>query len=238
MFEYLILAHSDSETRSIFYEIFTNLGYKVTTVITYREVLDSLKKERPEYVIIDPKISDMTCETLLEKIKEIDSAIKVIILERDKNKLEFTQDILKLLKTQQAPSAARKDIKGLQLKANILVVDDEKECAELIKIHLSKKGYNVDTALTGEEAILKVEIAKPDIVFLDVHLPGMDGIVVLKTIKSIDNSIIVIMATAMVDDTVIQEAMKLGADGYLIKPFNLSKLEETILNNVINKRLP
>jgi CheY-like chemotaxis protein len=237
MFEYLILAHSDSETRSIFYEIFTNLGYKVTTVITYREVLDSLRKERPDYVIVDPAISDMPTDTLLEKIKATDADIKVVILERDKNRLQFTQDILKLLKSQQSPLEPKKQPTGIQFKANILVVDDEKECAELIKAHLSKKGYTVDTALTGEEAILKVETAKPDIVFLDVYLPGMDGIVVLKNIKNIDKSIIVIMATALADDTVIQEALKLGADGYLIKPFNLLKLEETIFNSVIVKRI-
>jgi DNA-binding response OmpR family regulator len=143
----------------------------------------------------------------------------------------------RLFKSQQSPLAPQKQPTGIQFKANILVVDDEKECAELIKAHLSKKGYTVDTALTGEEAILKVETAKPDIVFLDVYLPGMDGIVVLKSIKNIDKSIIVIMATAMADDTIIQEALKLGADGYLIKPFNLLKLEETIFNNVIVKRI-
>ena len=103
----------------------------------------------------------------------------------------------------------------------------------MIQSHLSKKGYSVTTAFSGEEAIFKIETSKPDIVFLDICLPEMDGIIVLKKIKNIDQSIIVIMTTAVEDDKVIEEAMELGANGYLVKPFNLSKLEETILINVI-----
>lgn len=237
MFEYIILLYNDIEIRSILYEILTDLGYKITTVLTYKELLETLKRERPDYIILDATISEIATEIALKKIEEIDNKIKVIILNRSKNVFQIVQDVLKILREKEAGLLNQKETKGMHLKANILVVDDEKECAELIKNYLSRKGYDVDTAFSGEEAILKIETAKPDIVLLDIRLPGIDGIVVLKTIKNIDKSIIVIMTTVIEDSKVVKEAIELGADGYLIKPFNLIKLEEKIWNNAIQKCL-
>ncbi|OGX16593.1 MAG: hypothetical protein A2166_01470 [Omnitrophica WOR_2 bacterium RBG_13_41_10] len=123
------------------------------------------------------------------------------------------------------------------LNINVLAVDDEKDCRELIEKYLSRKGYNVNTASSGEEAIAKVKANKPNVVFLDIRLPGMDGLIALKTIKDMDKSIGVIMTSALGEERVIKEAMELGADGYLVKPFNMSKLETTILCNVLHKCL-
>lgn len=225
MFEYIILAHNDIETRGILYEVLTNLGYKITTVVTHKELLEILKKEAPDYVILDLSICDMPPETVLEKIRIINENIKVIVLGSGKSRPETIQDILKILGEKRTSSQAQKETKELKFKANTLVVDDELECIETMKSYLTKKGYNVDTALNGEEAILKIKSSKPDIVFLDIRLPGMDGIIVLKAIKDIDKSIIVIMTSAIEDDKVIKEAIQLGANGYLVKPFDMSKLE-------------
>jgi len=65
----------------------------------------------------------------------------------------------------------------------------------------------------------------------------MDGIILLKTIKDIDKSIIVIMTSAIEDEEVIQEALRLGANGYLVKPFDMAKLETAILSNTLPKYL-
>jgi DNA-binding response OmpR family regulator len=72
---------------------------------------------------------------------------------------------------------------------------------------------------------------------MDIRMKGLDGIVALKRIKEIDRSVIVIMTTAIGNDEVIDEAMRLGADDYLVKPFNLSKLEASILNAIWHKCL-
>ena len=133
MFEYILFAHNDIETRSIFYEVLTDLGYKITTVISHKDVLEILKNERPEYIILDPAISDMPVETVLEKIKLIDENIKAIVLERNKNKLEIAQDILKILREKQVTAPLGEATKGVQLKADILVVDDEEEPVQLLK---------------------------------------------------------------------------------------------------------
>lgn len=235
MFEYIILAHSDVEIRLILYEILANLGYKITTVLSYKELEEALKNERPDYIILDPLISNMPTAMVLEKIKAVNENIKVIISSADKNMPGLTEGILKVLREKQTVSLPREETKEPQLKINTLIVDDEIESLELVKNYLSKKGYNVDIALTGEEAIFKIKTKKPNIVLLDIRLPGMDGILVLKTIKDIDKSIIVIMASAIGDEEIINEALKLGAAGYLVKPFNMAKLEAMILSNILNK---
>lgn len=237
MFEYIILAYNDTEIRSILYEVLTDYGYKVAIALTYREIIDMLKKERPDYIIIDPAvISDLSADTVLNKIKLIDNNIKVLILDCNKGRFQIIQDILKILKEEETLQLPQGESKALQVKANVLIVDDELECAELIKNYLSKKGYIVDTALSAEEAILKIKTNQTDVVLLDIRLSGMDGIIALKAIKDIDKSIIVIMTTAMEDDAIVKEAIKLGADGYLVKPFNISKLEMTILINILHRR--
>ena len=236
MLEYIMLVSSDTETRGILYEILTNLGYKITTVLSYRELMEALKKEEPDYIILDPKLSDMPIELALNKIGVINDNIKIIIAPSNKNLPEFTQDILKSLREKQPEVPLQENPQEPQLKINTLLVDDEIESTESIKNYLLKKGYNVDVAFTGEEALLKIKANKPDIVLLDIRLPGMDGIIILKTIKDIDKSIVVIMTSAIEDEKVIQEALKIGADGYIVKPFNMAKLEATILSNALNKK--
>lgn len=234
MFECILFSHNEVETRNFFYEIFADLGYKIITTPTYKEVLEILKKERPDYIILGPTVSDIPIEVLLEKIKVINGNIKVIILDGSKNRQESVQDIIKTLKRNiQTLSSAQKETKRVQIKANILVVDDEAESAQLLKNYLSKRGYNVDIALSGEEAMTKINMAKSDIVLLDIYMQGIDGLVVLKAIKEIDKSIIVIITTGVEDTWIIKEAMNLGANGYLVKPFNLVKLEELMLAEIL-----
>lgn len=236
MLEYIMLVSSDTETRGILYEILTNLGYKITTVLSYRELMEALKKESPDYIILDPKLSDMPIEVALNKINAINDNIKIIIVPTNQNLPEFTQDILKSLREKQPEVPLEEKPPEPQLKINTLVVDDEIETAESIKNYLLKKGYDVDVAFTGEDALLKIKTDKPDIVLLDIRLPGMDGIIILKAIKDIDKSIVVIMTSAIEDEKVIQEALKIGAEGYIVKPFNMVKLEATILSNTLNKK--
>jgi len=230
----LLLAYNDVAIREILYELLSDLGYKITTVPSYKETLESLKRERPDYIIWDPKITDISPELLLSKIKNIDDKIKIIILPKTDNPQENCQYILKALKEEtENPETRTKQAKEIQLSANILIVDDENDCVELLKSHLARKGYTVDSASSGEETLLKIKTSRPDIVLLDIRMFGMDGLITLKQIKDIDDSINVIMTSAVYDKKIIEEATKLGAKDYLIKPFNMIKLDNTILNCLI-----
>ncbi|MHB9098124.1 MAG: response regulator [Syntrophales bacterium] len=115
----------------------------------------------------------------------------------------------------------------------ILVVDDEVEVVRLLQDFLSSKGYEVATALNGAEALTKVREMKPDIVLLDIIMPGMGGIDTLKEIKRIDPTIAVIMVTAVVDEELANRAVKLGAFDYITKPINIDYLETCVMVKMI-----
>ncbi|OQY22583.1 MAG: DNA-binding response regulator [Desulfobacteraceae bacterium 4572_35.2] len=106
----------------------------------------------------------------------------------------------------------------------ILVVDDEHLIRWSLEQSLKKQGYIVQTVGSGEEALDYVRKHSPDLVLLDIQLPGIDGIETLEQIKEIDSDISVIMITALgVLETAVK-AMQLGAFDYINKPFNLDEL--------------
>ena len=102
-------------------------------------------------------------------------------------------------------------------KKNILVVDDEKEIAELIEIHLMSQDYNVTKAKNGIDALEKIKENKFDLVLLDVMMPKMDGKETLKKIRETSN-VPVIMVTAKTAEKDKVEGLTLGADDYVTKP--------------------
>ncbi len=111
---------------------------------------------------------------------------------------------------------------------SILVLDDEALTLRTISRALRDEGYEVSVAMSGEEALKIFGEEKPDLVLADVVLPGMDGIEVLRNVKRQNPATIVIMMSAyhMVDRAV--EAMKLGAYDYLIKPFHIADMLNTV----------
>lgn len=106
---------------------------------------------------------------------------------------------------------------------NILVVEDEKDIQELVRYNLSKEGYRVTCADSGEEALKTVKSLLPDLVVLDLMLPGVDGLEVCRQMKSapLTAHIPVIMLTAKGDESDIVAGLEIGADDYVTKPFNL-----------------
>jgi DNA-binding NtrC family response regulator len=114
----------------------------------------------------------------------------------------------------------------------VLVVDDEKLIRWSFKESLEPEGYEVLLAETAEEGLAIVEREGPDVVFLDIRLPGMSGLEALKKLREIDDTCAVIMITAYatVDDAV--EAMKQGARDFLKKPFDLTEVHALLARTV------
>lgn len=111
----------------------------------------------------------------------------------------------------------------------ILVVDDEMEICSFLKEFLEEKNYTVDVAYDGLKAINKIKEFKPHIVLLDVKMPGINGIITLRKIKKIDPTIVAIMISAVYYEDLAKKALKLGAYDYILKPFELNYLENTLL---------
>ncbi|WP_026881766.1 response regulator transcription factor [Clostridium akagii] len=106
---------------------------------------------------------------------------------------------------------------------NILIVDDDENIADIIKIYLENSGYSTRLSYDGKEAVSVFADYKPDLVLLDVMLPHMDGIDVLKAIrKESDTPVIMLTAKGETFDKVL--ALELGADDYVVKPFEPKEL--------------
>ncbi len=108
-------------------------------------------------------------------------------------------------------------------KPYILVVDDDPNISQLVKLYLEKEGYEVRTAQRGDDAVNEFTRLPPDLMLLDVMLPGMDGYQVLRSVRK-SSAIPVIMLTAR-DETFDKVlGLELGADDYITKPFDTKEL--------------
>jgi len=105
-------------------------------------------------------------------------------------------------------------------KAKILVVEDEDSIRRFITLNLSAVGYEVGEAASGEEALLRVKTFSPEVLVLDLMLPGIDGFEVCRRVRETNPETLVIMLTAKGQDNDKILGLELGADDYMVKPFN------------------
>ena len=117
-------------------------------------------------------------------------------------------------------------------KAKILVADDEASVRDILKAFFTKKGYAVETASSGTEAIDGLRAYKPDIILLDLKMPDMDGEEVLKFIMENDLNVGVIIITGHPGYIKDKKLLNRTYD-YIVKPFNLDYLNTTVLTKVM-----
>lgn len=108
--------------------------------------------------------------------------------------------------------------------ARILVVDDDEMLIKLLDYMFSSKGHQVSVANTGSKALSMIDAEVPDLMLLDMMLPEMDGMEVLRLLKASDRQFPVILVSAIDDTDVVNQAMKMGAADHCSKPFKASDL--------------
>jgi len=113
--------------------------------------------------------------------------------------------------------------------ARILLVDDEIEILDALTEHLEGEGYAVTRALDGGEALLKVQNERPDLVLLDLGLPGINGLEVLRRLRRDHPRIPVVMLTGLDDEALARSTLQMGAVDYIRKPFDLGRLGTVVL---------
>ena len=116
----------------------------------------------------------------------------------------------------------------------MVIVDDEPEVLEELAEVFGEYGYEIETAREGEEALRKVKEKRPHVMLLDIRMPGMDGLEVLRRVREVDPSLGVIMVTAVIEEGLAKEAMRLGAFDYITKPIDLDYLRTSVVIKIIN----
>ncbi len=121
-----------------------------------------------------------------------------------------------------------------ETKKKILVVDDEESIHLVYKEELNEEGYEVISALSGEEGLKLFQEENPDLVILDINMPGMDGIEVLRQMKQMKPNIPVIISSAYPEYK--QDLASWASDDYIVKSFNLDELKNSIKRH-LNKTM-
>ncbi len=114
----------------------------------------------------------------------------------------------------------------------LLVVDDEIAVCDILKHFFVKQGYQVFMATRGEEALAIIEKDHPQLMLLDIKMPTMSGIEVLRQVRKQGWDIKVVVVSAAHDESVMSEAKRLGAVDYVVKPFHLDYLEQVVLRKL------
>jgi DNA-binding response OmpR family regulator len=110
-------------------------------------------------------------------------------------------------------------------KYRLLVVDDDERILRFLRLKLMSEGYEVVTAMTGQGALTMAESHEPDVIILDMKLPGKNGLDVLKELKKVGAVPVIVISAG---DECVEEAMRLGARSFLRKPFNPDELKDIV----------
>src|SRR4029453_8632137 len=122
-------------------------------------------------------------------------------------------------------------------KSKILVVDDEPSVGEVLSEFFTPKGYEVICASGGIEGLSKAEKMEPDVILLDVRMPDLDGISVLRRIREVNPGVGVLMMSGNSDLEAAKETLQLGAYDYILKPFDFDYLDRAV-HKMLNVATP
>ncbi len=245
----LLIVDDDRMNCDLLQNVFTRQGYHVITATTGREGLRLFRTSGPRVTLLDLRMPEMDGLTVLKEIRSIDPHAPVIILgggateiqEDQARSLLATDFIRKGLSldvlvervnriTQQSvqpvipspPSGNGPDIQ--QLDESVLVIDDEPLVCDLFVQFLSLRGYRALGAKDGQSALRIVEETPPDVILLDMIMPGLPGIEVLRALREKGYPGGIIIMTGSQNEELLRKAWDLGPQEILMKPVDLDRL--------------
>ena len=237
----LIVSHNPA-LRERLYDLLTRHGYRVTTITAGQVGYEALQHQWPNLILAN----SLSCHdgglALADRVRTFNDQLPIILLNsRDEEPLDD-----KMIRKAQACLAA--DVPDEELlraitrwlprvrmatpinyPGPILLIDDEPELLRNLEAFLVPRGCAVITATSGAEGLERIAARQPALVILDIKMPGMDGLLTLKKIKSGWPQLPVIIETAVEDRTAMVQAFTLGAFEYITKPYNLNTLQDLLI---------
>jgi DNA-binding NtrC family response regulator len=213
--------------------ILEDKGHNVVTVENGYQAIEAVKKTFFDIIFTDIKMPGINGVQTFREIKKIHPKAVVVMMTA-----YSVEELLKEALDEGAYATVYKPFdvdkiiavieEVLQGKTLILVVDDRFSDRETLKTILEEKAYRVATAVDGPEAIAMVKSKHYDIIFMDVVLPGIDGVETFEHVKEIDPEATVIMMTGFTEEDLLRKAVSDGAYTCIHKPFNMEKLIELV----------
>jgi CheY-like chemotaxis protein len=223
-----------------------NNGYRVLTTGRGRQALEIARRSKIDLIVLDRLLPDVNGMEVLEALKA-DSAttdipiIFLTIVEDDGTAMErgasayMTKPINEALFLEQVE-------KALTRQGRVLIVEDDADTADMLSRALRRVGYSTETAVEGYEALAAARRDRPDVIVLDLRLPGMDGYEAVSHLKRspATSTIPIIAISAHVSNPLVERKrlMMLGASEFLPKPLSIEELVATIDQSIEASRNP
>jgi len=237
-------------------------GHEVFTAYNGREGVASFRQRRPRFTLLDLNLPDVNGIEVLKEIREIDPQSEVIILtgcatdqlEKQARDLGITDFLIKDLsfdvligtveRAMQEPGAPAGSPAAsvgvpatLREKHSILIVDDDSQMRDMLTQYLSKQGYHVLSAQDGPAAVSLAERERPHLIVLDINMPGMNGVEVLRKLRAKNYAGGVMVLTGVQDEKLLNEALNLGSIDIVGKPADLERIRLAIeVSLILSKR--
>ncbi len=237
-------------------------GHEVFTAYNGREGVTSFRQRRPRFTLLDLNLPDINGIEVLKEIREIDPQSAVIILtgcatdqlEKQARDMGITDFLIKdlafdvLIGTVEramqepgtpagSPAASVGVPLTLREKHSILIVDDDSQMRDMLTQYLSKQGYHVLSAQDGLAAVSLAERERPHLIVLDINMPGMNGVEVLRKLRAKNYDGGVMVLTGVQDEKLLNEALNLGSIDIVGKPADLERIRLAIeVSLILSKR--
>ena len=245
----ILIVDDDQMNCDLLQNVFTRHGYQVLSATSGREGLALFRKHAPRVTLLDLRMPEMDGLTVLKEIRAIDPHAPVIILgggatevqENQARALRVTDFIRKGLSLDILVEAVNR-VSQLPVQANatpipvgngqaapqmdesVLVVDDDPLVRDLLVQFLSLRGYRALGVKDGDDALRMVEDTPPDVILLDMVMPGMSGIEVLQALRAKEYPGGIIIMTGSHNEELLEDAWALGPQEVLVKPIDLERL--------------
>jgi len=229
----LLLVDDEPGICDILKRIFSPIGFTVLTATDGKTALSVVKKEKPKVVLLDIKMLEMSGLEVLKEIKRIDKSVKVImvtVMDDEKTKAEAKklgadEFITKPFVSDELEEIVMREIAEI-IKPKILLVDDEVDVVErLANIILRRINCVVEKASDGRQALEKLKKDTFDLVLLDIKMPGLSGIDVIKEAVKFTPQTKILAISAYDSQDVADSALKAGAIDFIHKPLTKEAIE-------------
>ncbi|OGR40912.1 MAG: hypothetical protein A2X35_02985 [Elusimicrobia bacterium GWA2_61_42] len=248
----ILLIDDDGVVRDALEVFLTRDGHQVITAADGANGVQAFKQKSPDLVVLDRNLPVLTGSEVLKKIREISGTTPIVMLtghdapeDAEKylrsgataflskkngllNALNEVDRLLGVRRAAAAPAPPAAPVSGLKSKGLVLVADDDPGMAGAVSKFLVSYGYEVLQAEDGSRAIALARARRPDVVVLDIGMPGKDGVEVLRELVPQLPGTGFIMLSGNDDENIARACIKIGAFDYLTKPANLGTLESLV----------
>jgi len=240
----ILVCDSDSGTQVLLFRILAEAGYGVTSASDGAEAIARIESDPPALIVASVALPGRSGIELSQYAKARPEPIPVVLLapgmppdpvETADAVVGLPLDAMRLVEAVQALLGAEEAAE--RPAEHVLVIDDDVGILELLTNLLTGEGYSVATAACAREGIDAIEAHEPDIVLLDVQMPGMSGFEALAKIRETHRLLPVIMVTGHGSEEVAADALRLGADDYIAKPLRIRNLCFRVERNLEKARL-